>query len=84
MNLGWLLFKQPYELVVLLDGFERLDIDCLPRRTRPVHHARDTPFKLAAHGNDESIAANGDDIILCRSIRKSLRKRTAASSMTPL
>ncbi len=64
MNLGLLFFDEADQLVVLLDGFKRLDVDCLARRTGAVNHARDAPLQLGADGNDEAVAANGDEVFL--------------------
>jgi len=50
MNLGLLFFDEADQLVVLLDGFKRLDVDCLARRTGAVNHARDAPLQLGADG----------------------------------
>ena len=80
MNLGLLFFEQPHQLVVLLDGLQRLDIDRQARRTRPVHHAADAPLEFAAHRNDEAVAANGDDVVLRRPFRRKLAQRGAQRS----
>ena len=77
MNLRLLLFDEPHQLVVLLDGFERLHIDRLPRRARAVNHAGDAPLELRAHGNHEALAANGDDVVLRRILRGQLAQRRA-------
>src|SRR5206468_6933868 len=60
-----LLVKQTHELVVLLDRLERLDEDGLTGRGRAVHDARDFALELGAYGDDETVAADGDDSVLC-------------------
>ena len=64
MNLGLLFFQQAHQLVVLLDGFQRLDVDRLPGGTDAVDYARDAALQLRADGNDEAVAANGDQLVL--------------------
>ena len=81
MNLGLLFFDQADQLVVLLDGFERLDVDRLPRRTGAVDHARDAPLELAAHGNDEAVAANGDEVFLRGAFAGELAQRGAQATL---
>ena len=64
MDLGLFFFEEADQFVVLLDGFEGLDIHGLARRAGAVHHAADAALELAAHGDDEAVAANGDDVFL--------------------
>ena len=64
MNLSLLFFNEAHEFVVLLDGFERLNIDCLPGGTGAVDDAADAPLQLGTDGNNEAVAANGDEIFL--------------------
>jgi hypothetical protein len=65
VDLGLLLVEQADELVVLLDGFEGLDEDGLPGRGRPVDNAGDAALELHFDRDDEAVAANGDEVILC-------------------
>ena len=55
---------QADEFVVLLDGFKGLNVDRLAGRAGAVDHARDAALELAAHGNDEAVAADGDEVFL--------------------
>ncbi len=64
VDLGLLFFEQADQLVVLLDGFERLDVDGLAGGAGAVDDAGDAALELAADGNDEAIAANGDEVFL--------------------
>ena len=64
VNLGLLFFDEADQLVVLLDGFKRLDVDRLTRRAGAVDHAADAALELAADGNDKAVAANGDEVFL--------------------
>src|ERR1700722_2789760 len=77
VNLFVFFFDEAHQLVVLLDGFERLHIHRLPGRTGAVHHAGDAPLEFAAHGNDEAVAANGDEVVLRRAFRAELAERCA-------
>ncbi len=64
VNFGLLFFDEAHQLVVLLDGFKRLDVDRLSGRAGAVDDAADAPLELAADGNDEAVAANGDEVFL--------------------
>ncbi len=64
MNLGLLFFDEADEFVVLLDGFERLDVDGLAGGTGAVDDAGDAALELAADGDDEAVAADGDEVFL--------------------
>src|SRR6185312_5446594 len=66
MDFRLLFLEEADELVVLLDGFKRFHINRLSRRAGAVNDAGDTALKLAAHGNDEALAADGDDVVLRR------------------
>ena len=64
MHLAHFVFRNPHQLVIELDGFERLDEQCLPGAAGAVNHAVD-PAPLA--GDDrhhEAVVANGDVILL--------------------
>jgi hypothetical protein len=50
MNLGLLFFDEADQLVVLLDGFERLDVDRLAGRAGAVDDAGDAALELARTG----------------------------------
>ena len=77
MNLCLLFLDEPHQLIVLLNGFERLHIDSLARGTRAVNHACDAPLKLRAHRNHEALTANGNDVVLRRVFRGELAQRRA-------
>ncbi len=57
-------FDEADELVVLLDGFERFDVDSLPGGTDPVNDTGDAALEFAADGDDEAVAADGDEVFL--------------------
>ena len=64
MDLGLLFLDEADQFVVLFDGLERLDVNRLPRGAGAVDHAADAPLELAADGNDEAVAADGDKVFL--------------------
>ena len=64
MDFGLLFFEEADEFVVLLDGFEGLDVDGLAGRTGAVDDAGDAALEFAADGNDEAVAADGDEVFL--------------------
>ena len=64
VNLLLLFFDEANKFIVLLDSFKRLNIDGLARGACAMNYARDAPLQLAAHGNDESLAANRDQVFL--------------------
>ena len=66
MNLRQFLIEQPHQFVVLLDGFEWLDEDRLPARTRAVHHTLHAAFLLDFHRDYKTLAANGYEFFLHR------------------
>jgi hypothetical protein len=77
VNLGLFFFEKPHQFIVLLDGLERLHVDRLAGRTCPVHDAGDAPLQFRANGNDEALAANGDQVFLSRAFRGELAKSGA-------
>ena len=66
MDLGLLLIEQADQLVVLLDGLERLNVDRLAAAAGAVHHAGNAPLPLRFHRDDEALAADGDQVFLRR------------------
>jgi hypothetical protein len=64
VNFGLLFFEQADEFVVLLDGFERLDVDGLAGGAGAVDDAGDAALELGADGDDEAVAADGDEVFL--------------------
>ncbi len=77
MDLGLFFFEEADEFVVLLDGFERLDVDGLAGRAGAVNHAGDAALEFAAHGDDEAVAANGDEVFLRGAVGGELAQRGA-------
>ena len=57
-------FEEANEFVILLDGFEGLDVDGLSGRTGAVHDAGDAALEFAADGDDEAVTADGDEVFL--------------------
>src|ERR1700732_2949870 len=64
VDLGLFFFEQADEFVVLLDGFERLDVDRLPGRAGAVDDPGNFALLLGLDGDDEAVAADGDEVIL--------------------
>ncbi len=77
MDFGLFFFEEADEFVVLLDGFERLDVDGLARRTGAVDNAGDAALEFAANGNDEPVATDGDEVFLCGTFAGELAQRGA-------
>ena len=77
MDFGLLVFDEADEFVVLLDGFEGLDVDGLAGGTGAVNDAGDTALEFAADGNDEAVAANGDEVFLRGAFGGELAQRGA-------
>ena len=76
MNLSLLFFDQAHQLVVLLDGFERLDVDRLSRGADAMDDAGDAALQLGANGNHEALAANGDQVFLRRAFWRACAVRS--------
>ena len=64
VNLRLLFIEQPHQLVVLFDGFERLDENGLPARAGAVHHALHAPFLLDLYRDHKALTANCDQLVL--------------------
>ena len=64
MNLGLLFIEQTHELVVLLDGFKRLDEHGRAARRRAVNDTWNAALELRLDRDDEALAAHGDDVFL--------------------
>src|SRR5580704_5377760 len=60
MNLGEFIVEQPYQFVVLVDGFERLNKYGLAAGTRSVNHALHAAFLLDLYRNHEALTAYRD------------------------
>ena len=59
-----LFFEEADEFVVLLDGFEWLDVDGLAGGAGSVDDAGDAAFLFGFDGDDEAVAADGDEVVL--------------------
>ena len=68
MDLRLLIFQQAHQVVVLLDGLQRLDEYRLSAGRGAVRHALHPAALLHLHRNDEAFAANGDQLILHRAV----------------
>src|SRR5438067_13524064 len=66
MNLSLLFLQQSHELVILLNGFQWLDKDGLPARTRAVNYTLHPPLLLGLYGYNETLTPNGDQVRLNR------------------
>ena len=85
MDFGLLFFNQADELVVLLDGFEGFDVDGLAGRAGSVDDAGDAALELAADGDDEAIAADGNELFLRLPVgREAAQRRAQRISDEPL
>ena len=63
VDLGLLFIEEADELVILLDGLEGLDEDGLAGGGGAVDDAGNFAFELGFDGNDETLAAHGDDVV---------------------
>ena len=64
VDLGLFFVEEADEFVVLLDGFEGFDEDGLAGGRRAVDDAGDVALELGFDGDDEAVAANGDEVVL--------------------
>ncbi len=64
MDLRLLFVEQAHQLVVLLDGLERLDEDGLAAGAGAVDDALHAALLLDFHRNHEALAADGDEFVL--------------------
>ncbi len=64
VNLGLFFVEETDEFVVLLDGLEGFDEDGLAGGGRAVDDAGDLAFELSFDGDDEAVAADGDEVVL--------------------
>src|SRR5579883_2750172 len=64
VDLGLFFVEEANEVVVLLDGVERLDEDGLSAGAGAVYDAGDAAFQLDLDGDDEALAADGDQLVL--------------------
>ncbi len=64
VDLGLLFVEEADELVVLLDGFEGFDEDGLAGGRGAVDDAGDAALELGFDGDDEAVAADGDEVVL--------------------
>ena len=64
VNFFLLFFEEADEFVVLLNGLKGLNVDSLAGGAGAVHDSRDAALELAANGNDEAVAADGDEVFL--------------------
>ena len=80
VDLRLLFVEQAHQLVVLLDRLERLHKDGLSGRRRPMNDAGNLALELGLHGNDEAIAANGDQLVLRTAVVGEVRGGCGAGS----
>jgi hypothetical protein len=64
VDLGQFFFEEADELVVELDGFERLKIDGLAGGAGAVDDALDAALELRFDGDNEALATDGDEVFL--------------------
>src|SRR5215469_8425199 len=64
VDLGLFFVEEADEVVVLLDGFDWLDVDRLAAGTRAVHYPRNATLLFDLDGDDEALAADGDELVL--------------------
>src|SRR5581483_7019653 len=77
MDLGLFVVEQARELVVLLDGFHGLEIDGLAAGAGAVQDAAALTLELGFDGDDEALAAHGDEVALCAAAFAELGERFA-------
>ena len=63
-GLGLLFFDQPHQLIVLLDGLERLQVNRLPAGGGAMHHPGNTPLMLRLHRDHKTLPADSDQVLL--------------------
>ncbi len=66
MDFALLVFEEANEFVVLLDGFEGLDENGLTGGAGSVDDALNTALLLGFDGDDETVATDGDQLVLKR------------------
>ena len=76
-GLGLLFFDQPHQLVILLDGLERLQVDRLPTRRRAMHHPGNAPLILRLDRDHETFSPNRDQVFLRAAALRKTPQRTA-------
>ena len=64
VDLAHLLFGEAHELVVEIDGFERLDEERVAAGAGGVDHAIDLAALSGDHRNHEALVADGDELLL--------------------
>ena len=64
MRFAQLLFGQPHQVVVQVDGFQRLDEQRMAARAGAVDDAVDLLALAGNHRHHEALVANGDDLLL--------------------
>ncbi len=64
VDLALLVFEEADKFVVLLDGFQGLDEDGLAAGAGSVDDALDAALLLGFDGDDEAVAADGDQLVL--------------------
>src|SRR5271163_1210632 len=64
MNLREFFVEEANEFVILLDGFERLDVNSLAAGAGAVNDALYAAFLLDFYRDDETFATDGDELVL--------------------
>src|SRR5579863_1662343 len=64
VNLRQFFFEKTHEFVVLFNGFQRFDENRLAAGTGTVNHSLHSALLFDLHRNDETLAANGDQLVL--------------------
>ena len=68
MHLAQLFFTEPDQLVVQVDGLQRLDEQCMPTAAGPMDDALDAPLAARDHRNHEAVVSNRHEIFLERAV----------------
>src|ERR1051326_649160 len=68
VHFALLFFAETYQLVVQVDGFERLDEQRVSGSTGPMNDAGDLALLPRHHRHNEAIVSNGDEIFLQRAV----------------
>ena len=66
MNLGQFVVQQTDQFVVLLDGLQRLHKHGLTAGAGAMHHSLHPPLVFHFHRDDEALAADRHQFVLCR------------------
>ncbi len=68
VDLSPFLFLQPHQFVIQVDGFHRLDKQCMAAGRGRVNHALNAPALSGDDRHHETLVADGDELFLQRAL----------------